>query len=113
MEDRLKRIRLQKINPALKAKIFSQVKARAEEESLPDSAGFARGFWAAAAMVFIFLCAVNIDMCNSHENFMIKEYHACGDNECRMEMIALAGVNLWMSSRNIIENVKSTSKAGG
>ena len=56
MEERLKRIRLKELNPALRAKVLSRVKASVAEEKLSGYAGFDRGFWAVAALVFIFLC---------------------------------------------------------
>ena len=51
---------------------------------------FYRVFWVAAAAVFLFLVFGNIYIERSYLNYTVKEFHACPDTECRLEMLDIA-----------------------
>ena len=112
MENKLKKIKLKKIDPALAAKVFFKVREEIEKETLFDNINFVRGFWRIAAAIFLLLCGVNVYMSKMHEDFMIKQYHACKDRECKMEILAMSGVNSSTSALDARVMLKNILKSG-
>ncbi|MFH1074803.1 MAG: hypothetical protein V1752_06930 [Candidatus Firestonebacteria bacterium] len=113
MEKQLDKIRLKKPDPALKIKILLQVRERVQKDTLLDNISFIRIFWATAAAVFVLLFAANVYMNSSHESFMIKEYHTCGDMECKMEIIAMSGINSGITSPDVKDILNNFLKPRG
>lgn len=92
MDRYLKNTKLKGMKKEESEELLRSIKSKLVEHkpSLVSNDAFYRLFWVATVAIFLFLVFGNIYIERSYLNYTVKEFHACADTECRMEMLDIA-----------------------